>query len=166
MKQNIITSSLISVLTLFTTACHDLNLNPLSYGSTGNWYSNKTEIKMAVNELYRDIFWPLDDHGYTDWSDDNIYREILTEFQNATLTGQTPIVANLWSNQYKVISRANGVILNAQRAIDNGASESEINTLVAEAHFHRACAYAKLSSKFGDIPLVKDDIDIETGMTM
>ena len=165
MKRKKIVISLLGGL-VFLTACHDLDLNPLSYGSTGNWYSDETEIKMAVNELYRNVFWPLDEEGNADWSDDQIYRENLTEFQTATLTGQTGTVTNLWSNQYKVISRSNGVILNAQRAIDNGASESAINQLVAEAHFHRASAYAKLSSKFGDVPLVENDVDIETGLTM
>ena len=165
MKRKNIIIALFSGSVLLT-ACHDLDLNPLSYGSTESWYSNETEIKMAVNELYRNDFWPLDEDGNTDWSDDNIYRENLTNFQNATLTGQTSTVTSLWANQYKVISRANGVILNAQRAIDNGASESTINALVGEAHFHRASAYAKLSSKFGDVPLVENDSDIETGMTM
>ena len=73
-------------------------------------------------------------------------------------------VTDLWSKQYKVISRANGVILKAHRAVEAGASEAKINGFIAEAHFHRACAYAKLSSKFGGIPLVEDDIDIEAGM--
>lgn len=169
MKQNNIIIGLIGGFSFLATACHDLDLNPLSYGSTESWYSNETEIKMAVNELYRNDFWAIDEVGdawTSDWSDDNIYRESLTEFQNATLTGQTSKVTDLWSKQYKVISRANNVILNAERAIHNGASESTINILVGEAHFHRASAYAKLSSKFGDVPLVENDIDIETGMTM
>ena len=165
MRRNSIIIGLFSGLSLLT-ACHDLDLNPLSYGSTENWYSNETEIKMAVNELYRNDLWDLDETGNTDWSDDNIYRESLTAFQNATLTGQTETVTALWSDQYKVVSRANSVILNAQRAIDNGASESTINELVAEARFHRATAYAKLSSKFGDVPLVEDNVDIEEGLSM
>ena len=165
MKRNNIIVCLLSGVTLFT-ACHDLDLNPLSYGSTETWYSNETEIEMAVNELYRDTFWPLDEEGNTDWSDDNIYRENLTPFQSSTLNGQTDKVTDLWSKQYKVVSRANGIILKANRAIEAGAAESKINGYVAEAHFHRACAYAKLSSKFGDVPLVEDDIDIDKGMSM
>ena len=145
MKRNNIIVYLFSGVTLFS-ACHDLDLNPLSNGSTENWYSNETEIEMAVNELYRDTFWPLDEEGNTDWSDDKIYRENLTPFQNATLNGQTDKVKDLWSKQYKV--------------------ESKINAYVAEARFHRACAYAKMSSKYGDVPLVVDDVDIDKGMSM
>ena len=63
------------------TACHDLDLNPLSYGSTENWYSNETEIRMAVNELYKSVFWPMDERETTDWADDFCYRETLTEFR-------------------------------------------------------------------------------------
>ena len=51
MKRNNIIVYLFSGVTLFS-ACHDLDLNPLSNGSTENWYSNETEIEMAVNELY------------------------------------------------------------------------------------------------------------------
>mgnify|MGYP000279237255 CR=1 FL=1 len=160
MKRNNIIVYLFSGVTLFS-ACHDLDLNPLSNGSTENWYSNETEIEMAVNELYRDTFWPLDEEGNTDWSDDKIYRENLTPFQNATLNGQTDKVKDLWSKQYKVVSRANSIILKADRAIEAGAMESKINAYVAEARFHRACAYAKMSSKYGDVPLVVDDVDID-----
>ena len=165
MKRNNIIVYLFSGVTLFS-ACHDLDLNPLSNGSTENWYSNETEIEMAVNELYRDTFWPLDEEGNTDWSDDKIYRENLTPFQNATLNGQTDKVKDLWSKQYKVVSRANSIILKADRAIEAGAMESKINAYVAEARFHRACAYAKMSSKYGDVPLVVDDVDIDKGMSM
>lgn len=154
--------------TVLCTACHDLNLNPLASGSTENWYSDATEIEMAVNDAYREDFWGVDEEyaWSSDWSDENIYREALSPFQNATLNGQDGSVTDLWSKQYKVISRMNSVILKSDRAIAAGASEQTIKAYVAEARFHRASAYAKLSSKFGDVPLVTDDIDIEKGMQM
>lgn len=166
MKRNIIISLFGGVILL--SACHDLDLNPLANGSTENWYSSEKEIEMAVNDLYRDSFWPLDDEGVasTDWVGECVYRENMTPFMSATLNGQDARVKNLWSNQYKVIARANSVILKYQRALDNGASESIINRLVAEAHFHRACAYSKLASKFGAVPLVEDEIDIDKGLGM
>ena len=122
---------------------------------------------MAVNDAYRDAFWPVDENGWSsDWSDDLSYREQLTPFQNATLNGQDGTVTSLWASQYKLISRMNGVILKADRAIAGGGSETVIKAYVAEAHFQRASAYAKLSQKFGDVPLVTDDIDIEKGKQM
>lgn len=147
-------------------ACHDLDLNPLSSGSTENWYSTETEVEMAVNALYCYDFWPEDGQQQGDWSDDYISRSNLTDFDNATLNGQNAWVTTFWSNQYKAISRANGVIGKSHRAIENGASAEIINRLIAEAKFHRAAAYAKLVVKFGDIPLLLEEVDIEEGLGM
>ena len=148
---------------LLLTACHDLDLNPLASGSTETWYSNEKEVEMAVNNLYAPVFWSTDGD---DWSDDEMYRESLTPFQNATLTSETSTVKKRWETLYKKISRANGVIINSKRAIENGASESVINIYMAEARFARATAYAELINKFGDVPLVVKDIDINEGLSM
>lgn len=147
-------------------SCHDLDLNPLSSGSTGNWYSTETEVQMAVDELYNIDFWPEDGQQQGDWSDDYIARSNNTDFDNASLNGQNMWVTNLWNYQYKAISRANGVIEKSHRAIDNGASVEKINCLIGEAKFHRAAAYAKLVVKFGDVPLVLQDVSTEEGLTM
>lgn len=157
----------ISLLSIIFAACHNLDLNPLSNASTENWYSNEMEVEMAVNDLYGISFWPLDAMGTTsDWADDEVYRESLTPFQNATLNAQTSTVTNLWFTLYKKISHANGIILNAHRAIEMGAPEHKINNLIAEARFCRACAYADLSSKFGDVPFVNKEISIDEAMKM
>lgn len=147
------------------TSCHDLDLNPLSNGSTETWYSTEKEIEMAVNDLYRIAFW-TPDGGTVDWSDDYINRESLSAFENATLNGQDGTVKNLWAVQYKAIARANSVITKGPRAIDAGASKAKVDVLIGEAYFHRACAYSKLVSKFGDVPLVLDELEISEGLTM
>ena len=61
----------IKILTILLTlcsfvACTDLDLNPLSQGSSESWYSDETEITMSINDLYRDVFWPLDPDEWTD----------------------------------------------------------------------------------------------------
>jgi len=165
MKRNILVY-ILGGLTLILSSCHDLNLNPLANGSTETWYSSESEITMAVNDLYRIDFWPQDGEYQTDWSDDYTYRETLTSFESATLNGQNSNVTDLWSKCYKTIARANSVILKYQRAIDNGASETKVNQLVGEAHFFRGAAYSKLVTRFGDVPLVETDIDIDEGLSM
>ena len=79
---------------LLLSACHDLNLNPLSSGSTENWYSTETEVQMAVDELYRYDFWPEDGQQQTDWSDDYTSRDLLTSFDDGTLNGQNAWVTH------------------------------------------------------------------------
>ena len=48
-------------------SCVDLNLNPLSEGSSENWYSSQAEIEMSLNDFYRTDFFPIDDMK---WGDD------------------------------------------------------------------------------------------------
>jgi hypothetical protein len=145
---------------LLLTSCHDLNLDPLSEGSSETWYSSESEIEMAVNALYAIGYWIEDGEGNADWSDDSYYRETLTAFENATVNGQNGYVVNLWKTEYMAINRANSVILKYKRAIDNGASETNVMRLVGEAHFMRAYAYSQLIFKFGDVPYIDKDIDI------
>jgi hypothetical protein len=54
MKKNYFIISILSAF-LFN-SCIDLNLNPLSEGSSENWYSTKQEIEMSVNDFYRTAF--------------------------------------------------------------------------------------------------------------
>lgn len=157
MKKNILLFILGGLL--FFTSCHDLDLNPLGEGSTENWYSTETEVRMAVNDLYKIEFW-VHYTDYGDGSDDFIVRENLSGLDNGTLNGQSTYVTNVWNRQYQVIARANAVIENSHRAIENGVSETKINLLVAEARFHRACAYAKMVPLFGDVPLVEQYMDL------
>ena len=151
---------------MICSACHDLDLNPLSSGSTGNWYSTEEEVEMAVDELYSYDYWPEDGEQKTDWSDDYVYRNSCTDFETGSLNGQNSKVTSLWSGQYEAIAHANAIIENADRAIDNGANEETINRLIAEAKFHRAAAYAKLIVKFGDLPLVLTTMTTEEGLTV
>ena len=53
------------------TACADLDLNPLSEGSSENWYHDETEIEMALNDLWRPDFFPID---AIYWDDDLLNR--------------------------------------------------------------------------------------------
>lgn len=147
-------------------SCHDLSLNPLANGSTESWYQEEAEVEMAVNELYRSIFWTQDGGEYTDWSDDYQNRGTLRPFENATVNGQTPEVSTLWDNMYMMIARANGVIAKGEIAIDKGANKNKIEVLIGEAHFCRAQAYANLVFKFGDVPLVTESITIDEGFKM
>lgn len=39
-------------------SCVDLDLNPLSEGSSENWYSSQAEIEMSLNDFYSYGFFP------------------------------------------------------------------------------------------------------------
>lgn len=84
-------------------SCVDLNLNPLSEGSSENWYSSQAEIEMSLNDFYRKEFFPIDDMM---WGDDVTARNSTSAINNGTLTSEDWTIASRWENYYKGIARA------------------------------------------------------------
>ncbi|MDR1980994.1 MAG: RagB/SusD family nutrient uptake outer membrane protein [Tannerellaceae bacterium] len=144
-------------------SCTDLNLNPLSEGSSGNWYSSSAEIEMSVMELYRDVFWPQDND---EWTDDLTNRDISNPISGATINGEWGTVTNLWTNSYKPIVRASTLLENLDRAANTGVSQVLIEQYSAEVYFIRAAKYADLISHFGCVPYVTGTISMDEAFAM
>jgi len=142
------------------TSCTELDLNPLSEGSSENWYSNETEIDMSLNDLYRKTFWSRD---LDEWTDDWTSRSKVTSISGGTLNGEDFIVTSRWANTYKAIARANTLINSIDKA--EGITQAIIDKFVAEAHFVRASQYAYLISHWGDVPYFTEDLDIEAAFS-
>lgn len=138
-------------------SCVDLNLNPLSEGSSKNWYSSKAEIEMSVNDFYRTEFFPIDDML---WGDDVTARNSTSSIQNGTLTAENGTIANRWQNYYKGIARVLRLLNSMDRAREVGVSEKDITQYEGEAYFYMGYAYGMLAFHWGDAILDK------TGMTL
>ncbi len=161
MKRNIILIQLFIVT--FFYSCNNLDLNPLSEGSTENWYSTETEIEMALNELYRVDYWPK---GNEYWTDDMTGRETNHEIVNGTFNGQSPEATSLWTSMYAGIARANVLLEKMDKAADLGFSQTKIDRFKAEAYFARASFYSNLISYFGDVVYLTEVVDIEKAFTL
>ncbi len=155
MKNKIIL--IVTIIFVALTACNDLDLSPLSEGSSENWYSNQTEIEMAVNDLYKSVFWPEDSETFTDnWTS----RNTLSTVTEGNVNGEWNTAENLWKNSYKAISRTNTILASLERAADQVAPEI-LNRFEAEARFARAGMYSLLTSKFGDVVFNTTTLDLE-----
>lgn len=143
-------------------ACNDLNLDPLSQGSSNNWYNNEVEINMSVNDLYKDAFWGLDN---TEWTDDWIYRESLTPITSATINGEWGTINSIWANSYKAITRSNTLIQNLESGEINIPAEL-VQQYIAEAKFVRASQFAKLVSHFGDVVYFTNTLDLDEAYSL
>ncbi len=158
--------SLIIVL-LAITACEDLNLNPLSEGSSETWFSTNDEIRMAVNDLYRHAFWfpDLDDGGRGSWTDDWTSRNTLSAITAGTINGEWGIVVGRWRDSYKAIARANKILENLDKAVENIPQET-LDEFAAETRFMRASIYSYLISRWGDVPYYTKALDLDEAFTM
>ncbi len=161
-------------LGLLTSSCNDLDLNPLSEGSSENWYTNASELDMSVGHLYNINFWDNDltrvseslaltgyEQEWTDrFTDDWTARATLSDITGATINSQSPFVTLTWKYAYKCIAAANRVILNLGKAAAN-VSEANLKGYEAKARFARASQYAKLIFLYGDVPYYTNVLDIE-----
>lgn len=160
---------IISSALLVCTACNDLNLNPLSEGSSDNWYSDETEIKLSLNDAYRLLYWSFD--SYTPdfmgnaWCDDWSRRDITMQITNSTINGEWSSVKDMWSYTYKGITRSNTILEKIDELGDNMA-EGKKNLYRADARFIRACRYSILISYWGDVPYYTSSIDIDQAFSL
>ena len=164
MKFNKILSPIIvAVCGLAASSCYNLDLNPLSEGSSENWFTTEDEFEASLKNMYQSGMWTADSES---WTDDFVQRQILSSFANATVTGQTTDVVDYWENKYKGIGRANVVLSNIQRGLDSGIPQRNIDRFEAEAYFLRAAFYSMLIEKFGDVVYVDNSVSIEEALVM
>ncbi len=167
--KKIIFSIISSILILFS-GCQDLDLNPLSEGSTENWFSNETEYTMALNDLYRTSLWYWEANRlfHTDrFTDDWNQREYLYDWVAGTITSESSMVETCWSNTYKGITRANTVLNNVHRARQEGAiPEETLLHFEGEASFFRAAFYSFLIFLWGDVPFYTEYLSLEEAFKM
>lgn len=150
-------------------SCTNLDMVPLAQGSSEDWYSSKQEIEMALNDGYRmDSWrWVIDNPDADNkWDDDWVYRNNVSAIVGGSLSGQTGEVNTMWSNQYKVIARANLILAKMNKAEELGLSEVDVRRYMAEASFIRACSYMTLVTHFGDVPYITTPINIDEAFKM
>jgi starch-binding outer membrane protein, SusD/RagB family len=154
----------IIILISFTlgTSCTDLDIFPKSEGSSESWYSNQTEIEMAVNDLLRAAFWPQDND---EWTDDYTRRELLTPITSATINGEWGTVTTVYANCYKAIARSNS-ILNNMKKVEGSIPQITIDKYAGNAHFVRASMYSKLISLYGDVVFYTTHLELQEAFTM
>lgn len=154
---------IIVFLTLvFLSACTELELNPLSEGSSETWYSNEKEITMALNDLYQEYAWQKDPESN---ADDYTYRTGLTDITAGTINGESAIVKTFWQNYYKAISRANTILINLAENKAN-LPQAVVDKYSAEARFVRAANYAGLITHFGDVVYFTEILDLDQAFSM
>ncbi len=139
-------------------ACNKLDLNPLSEPSTATFYSNQTELELAVNDLYRLDFWGNDNEQFSDnyWHRGQLGNAVTF----GTMNAEDATAQALWTSAYKAIARANSFLANKDRAASN-TPPAVMTRLEAEMRLIRAYQYSRLITHFGDVPLMTKPVLLE-----
>lgn len=138
-------------------SCESMDMTPPAQASSESWYSDETELKMAVNEFYILGYWKDPLESSEQWTDNFTYRQQNRNpgsngtVLDGTLNGQQYEVYNLWQQSYKLIARANTFLNRCSKAEGTMTAEKYYG-YVGEALFCRACKYAELVCYYGDVP--------------
>ncbi|SHF71735.1 Starch-binding associating with outer membrane [Mariniphaga anaerophila] len=147
-------------------SCAELDLNPLSEGSSENWYSDEVEINMALNDLYRTYLWDMETNFEMDrFTDDWSQRQATNPVRNGTVTSEWNTIENLWLSTYKGIARANKILNNLYK-VEGEIPQEMFDQFTGEAMFVRAALYSRLVFYFGNVPFFTNDITIEEAFAM
>ncbi|MBQ8530521.1 MAG: RagB/SusD family nutrient uptake outer membrane protein [Parabacteroides sp.] len=143
-------------------ACADIDLSPLSEGSSENWYRDATEIEMSLNDLLRPDFYPIDSWQ---WDDDVERRDNPATMVAGTVTSKTGDVVSRWTALYKGISRAIKIVEALESGTATGVSNDKLNQYLGEAYFYMGFAHATLATYWGDAVINKNGMSLEDAYT-
>lgn len=156
---------MLAVLSLSTTSCVNLDLNPPAEASVETWFTTEEQFDMACKDFYREALWYLETRqniGTTDrWTEDWMQRETGYDWMLGTVDGKTGWIGTAWLNTYKAITRTNAIINNAkkQRGVMNDAV---LDRFEGEARMFRAIYYSYLIFHWGDVPYYDEYQTIES----
>ena len=151
-----------TIAAMILVACSDLNLNPLSEASSGNWYSDETEVQMSVNDLFSMEFWDRDPDS---WTDDWMYRQATNSITNGTIDGQFSAGLNHWNNAYTCIARANSILESLEK-VQAQFPQELVQLYEGNVRFVRASKYAHLISHWGDVVFYTQALDIDESFNL
>lgn len=144
-------------------SCIDLDLDPLSSATNGNWNQTETQIEMSVNNFYDIGNWLEVEEG---WSDDQLDRSSPGSFVSGRINSEDKSVEKMWETCYKAIGRVNAVLKKLETLPAGTVSDDKKNQFLGECYFMRACMYSRLMFHFGDVPYSNTVIDISTALSM
>lgn len=152
--------------TMIFTSCAKLDLNPLSEGSSANWYSDETELTLSLNDLYRTYAWGLEIDYTTERMTDNwAQRQSAHSFIAGTINSEWTTAEEVWLNSYKAIARANTILINLDKA-QGKVSAAKLKQFAGEAYFMRAALYGRLIFLYGDVPYYTNILSIDEAFTL
>lgn len=143
-------------------SCNDdfLERPPLDTLTNENFWQSEAHLISGANALYtalkgKDILNMFESMGETaPWAISTAYRTI----GGGNYSTDLAQVNNIWVGAYYNIGRCNFFLKNYQRA--TSVSHNKRERYAAEAYFFRAYDYWLLTTVFGDVPYITDELNV------
>ena len=154
--------SFVTVLSL--ASCNDdfLERPPKDQMTDANFWQNESHLKSVANTFTESLqgkYWL----NITEIMADSAPWAVTTAFRTigaGNFTTETSQINSLWVTAYTGIGRVNYFLNNYNRA--EKVSKEVRERYAAEAYFYRAYNYWVLTTYFGDVPYITDELSVES----
>ena len=156
---------IIGTIALFFVSCSDfMDKNPLDQIASETFWTNETEVKMALTGVYSRLHnnpFRHDDAKSDVMAGDSDANQgqswvLLAQGQIVPTSGS--LITEYWTNCYYGVSSCNFFLANVDKA---PIPQASITTYKAEVQFLRALFYHKLADVYGGVPLYTAPVTIE-----
>lgn len=165
MNKNIILCCIAAASTLMLSSCEDfLDKEPLSSVVPTEYYKDEAQIQAAVNQLYTAV------PSHTNWSfgifglDSGTDNQVGFDPEIKYTKGQWKVALENdnwnWENIHNINYSLKQSLTNYNNKEVTG-SEKNIRQYIGELYFLRAYAYFTMLQKWGDLPIIKEDLPLD-----
>ena len=160
--------ALVVGLLVFSSCQKDfLERSPSDRPANEFFFSNETELLLALNGAYEGLYWQSGRTPYPVWFDSSTdisfnrgdYAGMFT-VQSGQFSTETSVFYSVWSSLYDRIARCNNILSNMHKAKDVISEETYVS-IEAQAKFLRAFFYQYLINLYGDVPFVTTLLPLE-----
>lgn len=149
-----------------TSACDDaLDKLPLDAPSDETFFSDRTDLELAINGAYRDLYWMSGGMPFQilldNATDLGFLRTDFSGMQSYSLgahTSETTGFSETWERMYAGIGKCNNLLNNMEQAREVVPADF-YDQVEAQALFLRAYYYSWLIRLYGDVPFVTETPD-------
>jgi hypothetical protein len=140
-------------------SCTDLDLTPKTGISSENFFRDVRGLEIGLNALYEKSLWKRDEDW---WTDDMHHRggPANNDISTANINSESGLSGSYWSDLYDGIKRAN-TVLESLEPLRGEEDPNELARIEGEARAIRAYFYGILVTKFGDVPLLTNNLDLQ-----
>lgn len=140
-----------------------LEVKSNSQPTLDNYFTTLAECRSATAALYNKVWYQFSSQFYYDFGDgrgNNLFTPYSTgdSYIRLTETGETVTLPQAWNALYLVVTQADYVLNNIDRALEFNVPAKDVNACKGEARFMRGLAYWYMGSIWGNIPIVEDPV--------
>src|SRR5690606_13989162 len=157
---------LILVLVLAMSGC-SIDRDPLDQLSAGQFWKNQDDFDNAMTAIYGKLQTPMFSSGTPDWDlvTDNAYGQHNSGNSRDINAGEIApslggFISDVYSNAYSGIARVNIFLHQMANYSGDFLSQETLNAYEGQAKFMRAYYYFLLYACYGDVPLVREPLDL------